>query len=110
MANKESGGVAGWHGRWKPGKRVLGIGLLAAALGCLGSGTAAALTLSSTVREDNGATTNIRDGNQDLYSTPTAGNATITTAGGYTFAPAYMTLTSITSITITITVNEGNTE
>ena len=61
--------------------------------------------------EDNGATSNGLDGNQNLYSTPTAGNATITTAGGYTFTTTgYMSLTSITSITITLTVQDGNSE
>ena len=69
------------------------------------------LTVTSTVLEDNGSTSNGLDGNQDLYSTPTAGNATITTAGGYAFAgTAYMSLTSITSISITLTVQDGNSE
>ena len=86
-------------------------GLTAIAFGCPATGVAQMLTISSTVLEDNGATSNGLDGNQNLYSTPTAGNATITTAGGYTYAgTAYNSLTSITSITITLTVQDGNSE
>ncbi len=96
-----------WHGNSKAGKRVLAAALVAAVCGCLG--TAQAQTITSGVLEDNGATSNGLDGNQNLYSTPTAGTANITTAGGYDFtATMYMTLTNITSISITLTVQDGN--
>ena len=111
MGNTGFGKFTFWHENLRPRKRVLAVGLLAAVLGCLGTRTAQALTLSSTVSEDNGATSNGLDGNQNLYSTPTAGNATITTAAGYDFTQTmYLTLTSITSITLTLTVQDGNSE
>ena len=111
MENQGCGNFDVWHGILKAGRRALAVGLLVAAVDCLGTGRAQALTVTSTVLEDNGATSNGLDGNQDLYSTPVAGNATITTAGGFTFAgTAYMSLTSITSISITFTMQDGNSE
>ena len=111
MGNQGFGKFTVWHRNWQTDRRLLTISLLVAICGCLGLGTAQALTIGSTVLEDNGATSNGLDGNQNLYSTPIAGNATITTAGGYDFTQTmYMTLTSITSITITLTVQDGNSE
>ena len=98
------------HHRGGEGRVLTGI-VLALLCAFLGTGTLKAVTVTSTVLEDNGATSNGLDGNQNLYSTPVAGNATITTAGGYTFAgSAYMSLTSITSISITLTMQDGNSE
>lgn len=92
-------------------RKLLVVGLLAFACGWVGADTVQGLTINSTVQEDNGATSNGLDGNQNLYSTPTAGPATITTAGGYDFtATMYMTLTNITSISVTLTVQDGNSE
>ena len=111
----EKTGLAGLTIGWKSNRdcaRKVSAGILLALLcAFLGTGNLKALTVSSTVQEDNGATSNGLDGNQNLYSTPTAGNATITTAGGYTFAgTAYASLTSITSISVTLTVQDGNSE
>ncbi len=112
MANNGGAGSgSGWEKRGRSTGKILPVGLLALLCACLCTGAAQALTLTSTVQQDNGATSNGLDGNQNLYSTPTAGNATITTAGGYNFTGTmYMTLTSITAISITLTVQDGNSE
>ncbi len=75
----------------------------------LGTGATQALTITSTVQEDNGATTDGLDTDQALYSSPVPNPAMATTAGGYDFtATNYMSLTSITSISVTLTIQDGH--
>jgi hypothetical protein len=68
--------------------------------------SATASSISSTVNQDNGDTNNGFDGNQDVYGTPTSHPGVLTTAGGYDFGS--MSLTSISQITITLTLFDGN--
>lgn len=92
--------------RWRRAGRALLVLMVGAGLG---AGALQAVTISSTVREDNGATSNGQDGNQNVYSSPVAGPGVLTTAGGYDFtATSYLTLTNITSITVTLTMQDGN--
>jgi PEP-CTERM motif-containing protein len=81
--------------------RVL-IGLVTLLL----AGPAWAQQVSSTVAEDNGATTNNFDGNQDVYGTPNH-PAVITSGNGYDFTLATLPA-SIGQITITLTVFDGD--
>ncbi|MGI9087722.1 MAG: PEP-CTERM sorting domain-containing protein [Chthoniobacterales bacterium] len=62
-----------------------------------------AASITSTVSEDNGATSNGFDGNQDVY---VGGPGVLTVAGGYNFGA--VSLTSIAQITITLTLTDGN--
>ena len=79
-----------------------------------------AFTISSTVLEDNGATTNATDPgnttpdpNQDVYINPNNHPGVLTTGGGavgsgYNFSGSYPMLTGITAISITLTVLNGS--
>jgi hypothetical protein len=81
---------------------------------------AAAITLSSTVAEDNGATTNATDPgntspdpNQDVYISPNNHPGVLTTGGGatgtgYDFGSSYSALTQISAISITLTMLNGS--
>ena len=82
--------------------------------------SSSALTISSTVSEDNGATTNATDPgnttpdfNQDVYTGTTNHPGVLTTGGGatgtgYNFSSSYTTLTQISAISITLTVLNGS--
>ena len=86
---------------------------------CLGSALlplrVAAVTISSTVAEDNGATTNATDvgnttpdQNQDVYDDPNNHPGVLTTGTGYSFGSSYTTLTQITNLSITLTALNGS--
>ncbi len=79
-----------------------------------------AITLSSTVAEDNGATTNATDPgnttpdpNQDVYISPNNHPGVLTTGGGatgtgYNFSGSYQALTQISALSITLTMLNGS--
>jgi hypothetical protein len=71
------------------------------------AGPAWAQQVSSTVSEDNGATTNNFDVNQDVYITPANHPAVITSGSGYDFTSQTLPST-ISTITITLTVIDGD--
>ncbi len=71
-----------------------------------------ATTISSTVSEDNRATTNGTDQNQNVYDVsmalPLNHPALVTAGAGYDFSGSYTSLTSINQITLTLTMFDGN--
>jgi hypothetical protein len=71
-----------------------------------------ATTITSTVNEDNRATTNGTDQNQNVYdfanSLPANHPAMVAAGTGYDFSSSYMSLTSISQITLTLTMFDGN--
>ncbi len=69
---------------------------------------AKAVDISSTVNEDNRATTNGTDTNQDLYDVLANHPAVVTAGTGYDFSSSFMSLTSIQQITLTLTMFDGN--
>jgi PEP-CTERM motif len=89
----------------------LAMPLLMAVLALSPAATNAA-AISSTVNEDNGATTNGTDQNQNVYDVsmglPLNHPAVVTAGGGYDFSSSYMSLTSINQITLTLTMFDGN--
>ena len=92
-------------------QRLLHVAVLLLACSGIIAGSARAGTLTSTVLEDNGATSNGLDGNQNVYDNPVPGPGVLTTSGGYDFtSTGYMALTSITSITVTLTMQDGNSD
>lgn len=112
MGNLGSGIVTNWHGNLKVSKWSVAVGVLITVWVCLGVGAARALTINSTVQEDNGATVSTgHEPNQALFTGGVAGmgNGVVTTTGGYDFTQTmYMTLTNITSISVTLTIQDGN--
>src|ERR1700676_3485067 len=89
------------------------VALIAAicALACYPAITKAA-SISSTVNEDNRATTNGTDQNQDVYQIQAgvANHPAVVTAGtGYDFSSSYLSLTSNQPITLTLTMFDGDT-
>ena len=67
-----------------------------------------ATTISSTVNEDNRATTNGTDQNQNLYDSPVNHPAVVAAGTGYNFSSSYTSLPSINQITLTLTMFDGN--
>jgi len=94
----------GWHHRLL---RALAILIALAALSWSPERTYAT-TISSTVSEDNRATTNGTDQNQNLYDSPLNHPAVVTAGSGYDFSSSYASLTSINQITLTLTMFDGN--
>jgi len=89
--------------------RSLAIALVALSL-TLTLGFANAAPVSSTVNEDNRATTNGTDQNQNLY---TVGGgvehpAIVTSGTGYNFGTSWQSLSSISQITLTLSMFDGN--
>lgn len=74
----------------------------------LASTIATAATITSTVNEDNRATTNGVDQNQDLYDVLANHPAVVTAGAGYDFSGSFASLTSINHITLTLTMFDGN--
>ncbi len=75
-------------------------------------GIANAASVSSTVNEDNRATTNGTDQNQNLYdfsaSLPANHPAIVTAGTGYNFGTSWQSLTSINQLTLTLSMFDGN--
>jgi hypothetical protein len=73
---------------------------------------ASAASVSSTVNEDNRATTNGTDQNQNLYdfsvSLPANHPAIVTAGSGYNFGTSWQSLTSINQITLSLSMFDGN--
>lgn len=67
-----------------------------------------AQSISSTVNEDNRATTNGTDQNQDLYDVLANHPAVVTAGTGYDFSSSYLSLTSVQQITLTLTMFDGD--
>jgi hypothetical protein len=71
-----------------------------------------ATTITSTVNEDNRATTNGTDQNQNVYdfanSLPANHPAIVAAGTGYNFSSSYTSLTSINQITLTLSMFDGN--
>ena len=99
---------------------TLGVPLLLGTALLLLPVPAAATTITSTVEEDNGATTNATDAgnttpddNQDVYDAPNNHPGVLTTGGGatgtgYNFSSSYSALTQISAISITLTMLNGS--
>jgi hypothetical protein len=86
---------------------LLPLGIFAAAMVFCPT-MAKAQFISSTVSEDNRATTNGTDTNQDLYDVLANHPAVVTAGAGYDFSASYMSLTSIQQITLTMTMFDGD--
>ena len=69
---------------------------------------AKAVNISSTVNEDNRATTNGTDTNQDLYDVLANHPAVVTAGTGYDFSSSFASLTSIQQITLTLSMFDGD--
>lgn len=86
---------------------LLILGIFSAALTFYPT-SAKAVDISSTVNEDNRATTNGTDTNQDLYDVLANHPAVVTAGTGYDFSSSYMSLTSIQQITLTLSMFDGD--
>lgn len=86
---------------------LLILGIIVATL-AFHPATAQAVSITSTVNEDNRATTNGTDTNQDLYDVLANHPAVVTAGTGYDFSSSYLSLTSIQQITLTMTMFDGD--
>jgi PEP-CTERM motif-containing protein len=88
------------------------IGLLTVTTLILCAAHSKATTITSTVNEDNRATTNSTDQNQNVYdfanNLPANHPAIVAAGTGYDFSSSYTSLTSINQITLTLTMFDGN--